>query len=170
MHEYRRATAVVPPHGGGPARQAYQESRLTVLLTGLLSELARSHPGLELGVFDLDRDSFVHRAMARALVRAGVPTTNYTERTYEVGGSAAPAARAALDSLGAAAPTVAGLWLGKFAPEVLPAAMRSTLDQADGYFLFTTFSLWVEPSRLTGPYALLGPQASYWAALRTANR
>ena len=40
---------------------------------------------------------------------------------------------------------------------------------ADGYFIFTTFSLWLDPAQLQGPYTLPGSRADYWAALREAN-
>jgi hypothetical protein len=153
-----------------PAIASFEEARLGRLLASLIGEFARGHPGVELGVFDLDFDSFVHRAMARALVSARVPTTDYTERTYSTGGSSAPQARAVLASLGVQAPLVGGLWLKRFTPGQLPGAIQSVLDQADGYFVFTTFSLWVEPSKLTGGYALQGTQAEYWAALRSANQ
>jgi hypothetical protein len=149
---------------------AYEEARLTRLLTALISELARAHPGIELGVFDLDRDSFVHRAMALALTRVGVATVDYTERTYTTGSSAAPDARAALHSIGANVPIVGGLWLKQFAPASLPSTIAAMLDRAEGCFVFTTFSLWVEPSERVGPYALQGSPEEYWAALRRANR
>lgn len=148
----------------------FEEARVTDILANLLAELARDRPGIELGVFDLDRDSFVHRAMARALARSGVGTVDYTERTYSVGSSSAAEARDALQALGLSAPVVGGLWLKKFAPGVLPEAIGAMREQADGYFVFTTFSLWVEPEKRVGPYALQGTPAEYWAALRLANR
>lgn len=161
--------------GRDPRRLAgllgWERSRLTRLLAALLSEFATAHPGVELGVFDLDYDSFVHRALARALARAHVPTADYTERTYGTAGGSAPAARAVLDALGLeGAPLIGGLWLKRFAPKDVPAALQSLLDRADGYFVFTTYSLWLDPSKLAGPYTLPGDPASYWAAFRQANR
>jgi hypothetical protein len=150
--------------------RAYEEARLTRLLTALISELARAHPGVELGVFDLDRDSFVHRAMALALARVGVFTVDYTERTYSTGGGPATEARAALHSIGVDVPIVGGLWLKQFAPASLPSTIAGMLDRAEGCFVFTTFSLWVEPSKRVGPYALQRSPEEYWAALRRANR
>lgn len=148
---------------------SFEEARVTELLAALVSEFAHAHPGVELGIFDLDRDSFVHRAMARALARAGVPAVDYTERTYSTGASTVSQAQAALQALGVVAPVVGGLWLKQFPPAGLPSAVHAMLDQAGGYFAFTTFSLWVEPSKLVGAYALQGTQAEYWAALRLAN-
>jgi hypothetical protein len=152
------------------ALQAFEEARATALLGSLVSEFARARPGVELGVFDLDLDSFVHRAMGRALARAKVATVDYSERTYATGGAGARDARSALQSLGVTAPLVAGVWLKKWTPGQLPSAVRSLLDQSDGYFVFTTFSLWAAPSERTGAYALLGTPQQYWTALREANR
>jgi hypothetical protein len=139
-------------------------------LTGLLSEFATRHPGVEMAVFDLDLDSFVHRALARALSRSGVPTADYCERSYTAGGGALPMARARLDALGLSdAPLIGGLWLKRFRPGLLAAAVNSVLERSEGYFIFTTYSLWLEPTRLHGPYTLVGTQGDYWKALTEAN-
>jgi hypothetical protein len=149
----------------------FEEARLERLLTGILAELAARWPGAELGVFDLDYDSFVHRALARALVRAGVATVDYCERSYAAAGVPLPAVRLRLDALGLeAAPLIGGLWLKRFPPRDVPRAARSVVANADGYFVFTTFSLWLDPAKLTGPYTLLGPPAEYWQALAEVNR
>jgi hypothetical protein len=150
---------------------AYQEARLTGLLTGLLGGFAARHPGVQLGVLDLDLDSFVHRALGRALRRAGVPTVDYSERSYQVGGAAIPAARGRLDALGLeGVPLVGGLWLKRWHPREVASGVRSVLERADGYFVFTTYSLWLDPKRLDGPYTLPGPPADYWRAFREVNR
>jgi hypothetical protein len=149
---------------------AYEEGRLGRILTGLLSEFAVAHPGVEIGVFDLDFDSFVHRAFARALARAHVPTVDYCERTYATGGAAATIARSRLTALGLPeAPIVGGLWLKRWAPGDLRPAAQSIFDRAEGYFVFTTYSLWLDPAQLAGPYTLLGAPAAYWSALRQIN-
>lgn len=150
---------------------AYQRTRLTRTLTRLLAEFAARHPGVEFGVFDLDYDSFVHHALGLALAANRIPTADYCERSYSVAGGTLKGARSRLDALGLAnADLIGGLWLKRFTPRDLVPAVDSVLDRAEGYFVFTTFSLWLEPSRLSGPYTLLGTQAEYWNALRTANR
>jgi hypothetical protein len=139
-------------------------------LTALLTEFATRHPGVEVGVFDLDLDSFVHRALARALGRSAVPTADYCERSYSAAGAALPVARSRLDALGVpAAPLIGGLWLKQFPPERLTPALKSILERAEGYFIFSTYSLWLEPARLDGPYTLVGPPGDYWKALTEAN-
>jgi hypothetical protein len=141
------------------------------ILSGLLAEFAAAHPGVALDVLDLDLASFVHRGFARALARSGTPTADYSESSYAVGGWPLPRARSRLARLGlAGVPLVGGIWLQRFAPEDLGAAVASILEYADGYFVFTTFSLWQDPSQLSGPYTLLGAPADYWRALREANR
>jgi len=64
---------------------------------------------------------------------------------------------------------VVGLYLKRFAPGALADSVRSVLRRADGYFIFSTYSLWQEPKRLTATYTLAGPPAQYWTALRRAN-
>lgn len=148
----------------------YQEARLAGLLRPMLESFARRHPGVSLEVLDLDFDSFVHRALARALVRTGVPTTDYTECSYAVGALALPAARARLSALGLGdAPLVAGLWLKRFPPDALVPAVRAVDACAGGTFVFTTYSLWQDPAKLTESYTLAGPVADYWSALARAN-
>ena len=172
LDEYTRGRGA--EFGGRGARSdlmSYQELRLTRILTALLRTFAARHPGVEIGVLDLDRDTFVHGSPARALARSNVPTASYSERSYAKGGVTLRDARKRLDTLGLPnAPLVGGLWLKRFPPRQVPAALRSVIDRADGYFVFTTYSLWREPSRLTGPYTLLGSPAEYWRALREVNR
>ena len=148
----------------------WEESALEGRLTAVLKEFAARHPGVEIGVFDLDLDSFVHRALARALRRAAVPTTDYCERSYSVGSAPLTTARARLDALGLeGTPLVGGLWLKRFKPEQLPRAMKAVMEKSDGYFIFTTYSLWLAPERLEGPYTVDGPQNAYWDALMRGN-
>lgn len=150
--------------------EAFEEERVADILAALLGELAATRPGLEVGFFDLDFDSFVHRAMVRALARIGLPTANYSERTYSLGAAAIPAARGPLDSLGLRAPLVCGLKLKSHTPQNIKGDVNAVLAGAEGYFIFTSYSLWLDPARLTGEYVLSGSQADYWSALRTANR
>lgn len=149
---------------------AWEEATLERRLVPILAVFAARHPGVELGVFDLDYDSFAHRALGRALRRAGVPTADWTERTYGTGRSSVAAARARLDALGlSGAPLHAGLWLKRFTPEELPSVIAGVRATADGWWAFTTYSLWLEPAKLTGPYTLAGTPERYWFQLREAN-
>jgi hypothetical protein len=149
----------------------WQEAHLQRVLTGILREFAARHPGVELGVFDLDFASFVHRALGRALAKSGVPTADYCEASYAVAGQALPAARAALDALGLErAALIGGLWLKCFQPKAIGSAVRSIEEKGQGYFVFTTYSLWHNPLRLQGPYTLPASQAEYWDALAEVNR
>lgn len=56
----------------------FQEKRLEQRLYVLLRGMRSRWPSLEVGVLDLDRGSFVHRALARALLRAHVGTIDYS--------------------------------------------------------------------------------------------
>ncbi len=174
LHEY---TGIAPaPQAARHAWRlsglaGYEETRLQEIFVALFSELLQRHPGLEIGVFDLDLDSFVHRALARSLARLRVPVVDYCERSYSVGGAPLAGARARLKALGLEhARLLGGLWLKRWMPEDLSPGIRSILARSDGYFVFTTYSLWQEPTRLTGPYMLPGDRAAYWRAFREVNR
>jgi hypothetical protein len=148
----------------------WEESRVATLLSGLLAEFAAAHPGVAIDVLDLDFASFVHRGAARAFARSGVPVADYCESTYAVGGGPVGRVRSRLARLGLPnAAVIGGVWLKRFAPKDLAPAIASINAVAQGYFVFTTFSLWQDPAKLTGPYTLLGDRASYWQALRQAN-
>jgi hypothetical protein len=159
---------------GGAAGEAAlvraQEDRLVSFLTPMCSAFAAAHPGVEIGVFDLDFPSFVHRALARALVAAKVPAADYTERTYREGAARAGEAKAALDSLGVRGPLVTGLLLKRILPANLTAMAKDAVARTDGYFIFTTYSLWQTAEKLTSDYTLPAPAAEYWPALSAANR
>jgi hypothetical protein len=100
-----------------------------------------------------------------------VPTIDYCERSYHLGGAPLSGARTRLDALGlAAAPLVGGVWLKRWTPRELPDGVRTILDRSDGYFVFTTYSLWLEPGQLAGPYELRGSPDGYWRALLEVNR
>ena len=62
-----------------------------------------------------------------------------------------------------------GLWLKRFTPTALVPAMRAVEAGADGWFIFTTYSLWLDPQKLTGPYTLPGSPSDYWSALARAS-
>lgn len=148
----------------------WEEASLERRLIPLLREFARRHPGVELGVLDLDYEAFPHRALARALVQAGVPTADWCEKSYGTGGRDLAAVRRRLLALGlGSAPLHGGIWLGRFSPAELPAAVRGVRASADGWFAFTTYSLWQDPAKLQGAYTLAGPVARYWDSLREAN-
>jgi len=172
LKEYAAGTPGL--EGRDPSRLSgllgYEEARVAGILRPMLEAFARRHPGVRLEVLDLDLDSFVHRALGRALARTGIPTTDYTERSYTAGAATLPAARQRLRAIGlGSAPLVGGLWLKRFTPTALVPAMRAVEAGADGWFIFTTYSLWLDPQKLTGPYTLLGSPSDYWSALARAS-
>jgi hypothetical protein len=172
IREYVRAGGSASSLGGrdgGLAR--FQEQRLERQLSTLLRAMRTRWPRLEVGVFDLDLDSFVHRALARALTRSGLRAIDYSEASYSMGGIPLERVAARLRTAGAGAiPVVGGLWLQRFAPDDVGPALQSILARADGYFAFTTYSLWQESAKLAGPYTLPGAVADYWKAFAEVNR
>src|SRR5207244_5261760 len=115
----------------------WEESRVTSIVTGLLTEFGAAHPGVSLDVLDLDFASFVHRGCARALAAAALPTADYSESTYALGGGPVPRIRSRLARLGLpSAAVIGGVWLKRFAPKDLPPAVASITAAADGYFVF----------------------------------
>jgi len=154
-----------------PGLHSWQEVRLARILTPMLSEFASRHPNVELGVFDLDLDSFVHRALARALARSGLATADYCEKTYATGVEPLAGVRGRLAALGLGnAPIIGGIWLQKWKPERLEPVISAMSREASGYFIFTSLSLWLDPKKHTGPYTLQGRPVEYWKALRLANQ
>lgn len=148
----------------------WEEARVARITGALLAEFAARHPAVELGVFDLDLDSFVHRGLARALAKRGVPTVDYTERTYTDGAGSLAAARARLARVGHAhTPVLGGLWFKRFDPAGIASAVRALRAAGAGWFAFTTYSLWQSPARLDGPYTLQAAPGEYWRAMREAN-
>lgn len=165
--EYSRAIAGRDPRHI-PTREAFQEVQVQNILTTLLRRIVVEHPGIEMSFFDLDLPWSVHKAMCRALATTGLKTTNFTERTYTIAASGVPAARSALQAAGLSAPVIAGLHLKKFSPADLPGITRIVLDVADGCFIFTTYSLWENPAKLSGAYTLPASATAYWKSLGSA--
>ncbi len=171
LREYRpNARSEQRVHTSQSGLRAFQERRLERMLASILADFAHRHPGVELGVYDLDLDVPVHRALVRALARGLIPVADYCTRSYESGGGSLNRVRDRLHSLGIEPVSVmGGLWLKRLKPAALEPAVASVLDRADGYFVYSTYSLWREPHQLVGPYTLLGDQDEYWSALRHAN-
>jgi hypothetical protein len=165
LAEYAVASASPEPPA---SMEAFQQERLAGLLAPMLAGLRLDRPHIEFGFLDLDYDSFVHRAFATAVERSQVRAVDYTERTYSVGASGLEAVKAALRDIAPGVPVVGGLWLKRHAPSTLPQTLRDVARQSNGFFLFTTYSLWQDPALLTGTYTLQGTAAEYWQALRAS--
>ena len=66
-------------------------------------------------------------------------------------------------------PIVGGLWLRHYPPDEIGDALASILSEAEGFFIFSTYSLWEpDPAKRVDAWALQGSQADYWQALRDA--
>ena len=88
-----------------------------------------------------------------------------------MGAALVPAARGRLAALGLGrTPIVGGFWLQKWTPRRLESGVAAMISRAQGYFIFTSFSLWPNSAKLTGPYTLPAPPADYWGVLSRANR
>lgn len=170
VEEYRAGVRVSSDARRLSGLMGWQEAELERRLVPLLQGFALRHPGVELGVFDLDYVSFAHRAFGRALARTRVPTASWCEKSYSEGASPLGSARRRLDALGLqGAPLYGGLWLQRFRPDALTSNARAIRAASDGWWVFTTYSLWNDPSKLTGPYTLPRPADDYWKALQEAN-
>ncbi len=173
VSEYARGTAGLDT--SRPSRLAgllaFEERALARRLVPQLEAFARRHPGVAIEVLDLDFDSFVHRALARALAKTGVPTADYCERSYSSGAAGLAGVRSRLRALGhGTTPVYGGLWLKRFAPAALAVALRDLRAACDGAFVFTTYSLAVDARELAGPYVLAGSARDTWTALAEGNR
>jgi len=82
-----------------------------------------------------------------------------------------PARLARLKAAGLSFRYLPGLMIGRHSPRQLGLQAKRCLAAADGYWLFTTYSLWQEePQKLWGPYLIKAPRDQYWQALARANR
>jgi len=151
----------------------YQRRRMSGFLTRMFADLRQRYPTFEMSVFDLDLDNDVHRAIAAALERSGVPVINYSEtslyrrRSFQwTPASVLQKVKKRLPDV----PVVGGLWLNVYAPDELDGAIRSVMEESVGYWIFSTYSLAVpDASELTGVWKLKGVPEDYWQAFHRVN-
>jgi hypothetical protein len=143
---------------------------LTTLFFDQLSALVHERSSLELAVLDLGRPGLPTRALLAAAARLNLPLIDFTELTYDRG-SSVPREQLTVAYSNHPGPvaTVGGFWLKKWSPQALEGEAVQLARRDAGYWIFTSASLAVPESALSGPYTLQGSQEDYWLALRRAN-
>jgi hypothetical protein len=150
--------------------RAFLEDEVAALADKQRKRIHELNPRLLLGGFQLDRDDFYPRGLVRGLSTHKMPVLVMPETTYVMGyADYVPAAIARLQDLGKPFLFIGGLWISKFWPDYIGAHVYHMAINSDGYWLFTTFSLAVPPSQLSGDYLIPGAADDYWRALRQAN-
>ena len=148
-----------------------QKQRLQDVLVQLRSQIHAVNPGIYLG-FLAYRSNWFYAALIRGLGTTEQPVNVFTESSYISGYTPyikeeQTAVHGASERQ--AARYVPGLWLGRFFPEELPSQLYVMAINTDGYWLFTTDSLWDNTPK-QGHYAVHGPIEPYWNAFRRVNR
>ncbi|UCH33452.1 MAG: hypothetical protein JSV65_12850 [Armatimonadota bacterium] len=152
------------------AYYGYLEDEVAALAATQRERIHAVKPDLLLGGFLLERDDFYHRGLVRGLGAPEMPVLVMPETTYGSGYTEyVPAAIARLKALDTPFLFIGGLWISKFLPDYIGAHAYHMAVNAEGYWLFTTYSLAVPRSELRGDYAVPGEADEYWRALAEAN-
>ena len=147
-----------------------QKQRLQNVLVQLRSKIHAVNPGIYFG-FLAYRSNWFYSALIRGLGTTEQPVHVFTESSY-ISGYTPYIEEEQTVVHGAserqATRYVPGLWLGRFFPEELPSQLYVMAINTDGYWLFTTDSLW-DNTPQQGHYAVHGPVEPYWNAFRRVN-
>lgn len=147
-----------------------QKQRLQDILVQLRNKIHALDPKLFFG-FLAYRPNWFYTALIRGLGTPEHPVRVFTESSY-ISGYTPYIEQEQTIVQGSSEPQIVrylpGLWLGRFFPNELPSQLYVMATNTDGYWLFTTDSLWNNTPR-QGPYAVHGPIEPYWNAFRLAN-
>ena len=133
-------------------------------------EIDAINPDFQLGLLPYEANWF-YDGWIRGLVSERAPVLVCSEEEYASGLTTTAFARTArLEKMGINFRYVPGLLIGNFSPKQLGIQARRCLEATNGYWLFTTYSLWQpQPEKLWGAYQIKAPKEQYWAALAQAN-
>ena len=134
------------------------------------AEIDKINPSLQLGLLPYEPNWF-YNGWLRGLSREGSCVLVCSEEEYSSGYTpTVPATVAYLEEMGVEFRYMPGLFFLKHSPGQLAAQARRCLAAVNGYWLFTTYSLWQkEPEKLRGPYLIQASRGQYWQALGQAN-
>ena len=165
-----KATGVwLEANGMLPVYSDFQKKRLTEITENIRGSIQKEFPDLGLGIVFYYDTWFTH-ALIQGFGSANKPCLVYDETTYCKEYNQAEINHF-IESLGANAIGVFGLWVGKWLPDDLASmAFRlSTHSQSGGYWCWTTHSLSAPQNELKNDYYIPAAQDKYWAALAQAN-
>ena len=128
------------------------------------------NPRLQLGFLPYESNWF-YQGWARGLGTEDLPVLICSESEY--GRGITPSARGSarrLEKMGISARYLPGFHFPRWSPNQLANQAALANEQFNGYWLFTTYSLWQpKPEILWGPYLLQADRDQYVAALAAAN-
>ena len=146
---------------------------------GLVADIARRfrkeidaiNPDFQLGIFPYEANWF-YDGWVKGLASDKSAVLICSEAEYNHGLTlSAFAQEARLKTFGVDFRYMPGLYFLKHSPKQMAIHARRCLDAFDGYWMFTTYSLWQdEPKKLRGAYIIQAARDQYFEALGKANR
>ncbi|MGI5819579.1 MAG: hypothetical protein ACOX9R_15925 [Armatimonadota bacterium] len=157
--------------GHGDEYTQLLQERVEEYATEVREQVHAMNPNLLLGFYPTPHNwSLV--GVARAFSTERLPIILWATDTYTGGGPARVPDdwRAHYESLGINARYCAGMLLRCYSAKNLAANIYEASAKGDGYWLFTTYTLWTPEDEHRGDYYLAaGSAEEYWAAIERAN-
>lgn len=168
-NEQRRPWLV--EHGYGDEYTQFLQDRVEQYATQVREQVHAVNPNLLLGFYPTPHNwSLV--GVARAFSTERLPIILWATDTYGGGGpdNVPDDWREHYEHLGINARYCAGMLLRRYSAKNLAAYIYHTGAECDGYWLFTTYTLWKPEEERTGDYYLAaGTAEEYWQAIRRGN-
>lgn len=149
---------------------AIQEQLVSDVAREFRREIDAINPDLAIGMLPYEVNWF-YNAWLKGLANDNTPVMIISESEYGPGITpSVPAIRDYLDTLDINYRYMPGFYFYKHSPQQLAFHAGQALDSCNGFWMFTTYSIWQpDPSKLHTAYLIQAPAAQYWDALRKAN-
>lgn len=168
---YAERASWLADHGYADEYQPYLGERVEELAREVREQVHAIAPHLLLGFYPTPRNWSL-MAVARAFSTPELPIILWATDTYGGGGpnNVPDDWRARYEAEGINARYCAGMLLRRYSAKNLAANIYHTAAKCDGYWLFTTYTLWKPVEEHSGDYYLAaGSPEDYWAAIRRGN-
>jgi hypothetical protein len=148
-----------------------QSELVTEIATEFCQRVHAVNPNLKLGIAYYE-PNWMHDGWHRGIGTPEMPSTVFSEIEYHHGiGPSSRGLAQRLKDMGIHANYLPGLQPEHFTPRRFAQAAAAGNRWHNGYWMFTSYSLWQpDPSKLHGPYTLLAPASQYIKALAEINR
>jgi hypothetical protein len=150
----------------------FLQDRVQELATDVREQVHAVNPNLLLGFYPTPHD-WQLVGVARAFSTERLPIILWATDSYGGGGPdrVPDDWREQYEALGINARYCAGMLLRSYSAKNLAAYIYHTSAECDGYWLFTTYTLWKPEEERTGDYYLAaGTDEEYWQAIARGNR
>lgn len=158
-------------NGLGEEYTQFLQSRVEQYATELREQIRRVNPNMLLGFYPTPSNwSLI--GVARAFSTERLPIILWATDTYGGGGpnNVPDNWREQYEELGINARYCAGMLLRRYSAKNLAAYIYHTSARCDGYWLFTTYTLWTPEEQRSGDYYLAaGTAEEYWEAIARGN-